>query len=69
MLCDVNATPEKIGEIQRALASAGFYKGPINGQADGATMAAVAEYQKAKGLPTDGFLNMETIKALGVSPK
>lgn len=68
ILCDVNATPAKISEIQKALAAAGFYKGPINGQTDAPTMSAVAEYQKAKGLPTDGYLNIETVKALGVSP-
>lgn len=69
VLCDVNATPEKIGEIQQALAKAGFYKGPINGKTDTPTMAAVGEFQKAKGLVASGFLDLETLKALGVSPK
>lgn len=55
ILCDANATPDKISEIQRALAATGFYEGPINGLTDAPTMSAVAEYQKAKG-PADGRL-------------
>lgn len=43
VLCETNATPAKITEIQRAL-------------------------HQAKGLPVDGFLNLDTVKSLGVSP-
>jgi murein L,D-transpeptidase YcbB/YkuD len=32
------------------------------------TMNAVNRYQQANGLSVDGFLNLETVKALGVSP-
>lgn len=68
VLCDVNATPAKISEIQAALKAAGFTPG-VAGQLDNATMKAVADYQKSKGLAQDGYLNIETVKALGVSPK
>jgi hypothetical protein len=69
ILCDVNATPAKISEIQNALAAAGFNPGPIDGNLGGETLTAVAAYQQAKALPMDGYLNMETVEALGVSPK
>jgi hypothetical protein len=69
LLCDENTTPAKVTEIQKALAAAGFNPGPANGELNDATMKAVAGFQKAKGLSQDGYLNMETIKALGVSPK
>jgi murein L,D-transpeptidase YcbB/YkuD len=69
ILCDVNATPAKISEIQKALQAAGFYPGAINGKTDAPTMNAVAAFQQAKGLPVDGYINMETIKALGVAPR
>jgi len=69
ILCDVNATPEKIAEIQKALQTAGFYQGALSGKSDAQTMSAVAAYQKAKGLPMDGYINIETVKALGVSAK
>ena len=32
-------------------------------------MRAVNEYQAAKGLPVDPYLNIATVKALGVEPK
>jgi Putative peptidoglycan binding domain len=67
ILCETNATPAKIMEIQAALKAAGFNPGPVNGQLRAATMTAVNQYQKANNLPVDGFLNLETVKALGVS--
>ncbi len=67
VLCETNATPAKIQEIQRALQTAGFNPGPINGVLRDQTMKAVNQYQQSKGLPVDGFLNLETVKALGVS--
>lgn len=68
VLCETNATPTKIMEIQRALASAGYNPGPVNGILRAPTMKAVNDYQQAKGLPVDGYLNLETVKSLGVSP-
>jgi hypothetical protein len=68
ILCETNATPAKIMEIQRALASAGYNPGSINGVLRAQTMQAVNAYQVAKSLPVDGFLNLETVKSLGVSP-
>jgi Putative peptidoglycan binding domain len=68
VLCETNATPSKIMEIQRALFAAGYKPGRIDGVMRGNTMQAVNAYQKARNLPVDGFLNLETVKALGVSP-
>ena len=67
ILCETNATPNKIKEIQRALSAAGFNPGPVNGVLRAQTMSAVNAYQQSKSLPVDGFLNLETVKALGVS--
>ena len=69
ILCDVNATPSKMSEIQKALQAAGFYSGPIDGDLGPNTMAALTAYQQAKGLRADGYLSVETVKALGVSPQ
>lgn len=69
ILCAENATAAKVSEIQAALQAAGTYAGPIDGVLGANTMAAVTDYQKAKGLPVDGYLNMETVKSLGISPK
>ncbi len=69
ILCDVNATPNKITEMQKALQAAGFYTGPVDGVLSPDTMAAITAYQKSKGLLADGYLSVETVKALGVFPK
>jgi peptidoglycan hydrolase-like protein with peptidoglycan-binding domain len=55
-------------DIQRALKAAGFDPGPIDGKIKKKTMQAVNQYQESKGLPVDPYLNIETVKALGVSP-
>jgi Putative peptidoglycan binding domain len=68
ILCETNATPAKLMEIQRALKAAGFEPGPINGVLRAQTMSAVNAYQTSKGLPVDGYLNLETVKSLGVAP-
>lgn len=68
VLCETNTTPSKIMQIQRALLASGYSPGRIDGVIRGNTMKAVNAYQKAKGLPVDGFLNLETVKALGISP-
>jgi murein L,D-transpeptidase YcbB/YkuD len=32
-------------------------------------MEGITAYQKSKGLAADGYLTIETVKALGVSPQ
>lgn len=68
ILCDVNATPNKISEIQKALQAGGYNPG-TSGSLDAQTMGAVLAFQKAKGIPHDGYISVETIKALGLSPQ
>ena len=68
MLCETNATTDKLKQIQQALASAGHDPGPIDGVVRAQTMSAVSADQRAKGLPVDAHLNLETVKSLGVSP-
>ncbi|MEW5788712.1 MAG: peptidoglycan-binding protein [Pseudomonadota bacterium] len=68
VLCDVNATPAKVTDIQKALKAAGFDPGSANGQLDAATMKAVADFQKSKGLAQDGYVSVETVRALGLTP-
>lgn len=69
ILCDVNATTNKMIEIQKALQVAGYYTGPLDGEMGPNTMSAISDYQKARGLPADGYITVETVKALGVSPQ
>ena len=68
VMCETNTAPQKIQEVQRALQSAGFNPGPVNGVLAQDTLAAVAQYQNARGLPAHGYLDVETVRALGVAP-
>lgn len=67
ILCETNATPDVIKNVQKALQAAGFFKGSVSGSLDADTMAAVEAYQKQNNLPS-GQLTIRTLKHLGVSP-
>ncbi len=66
VLCQTNMKPEIITRLQRALKAAGFDPGPIDGVVGAATLRAVGNYQREKGLPTGG-LTMDTLKSLGIT--
>jgi Putative peptidoglycan binding domain len=71
IVCETNATPAKLSEIQSALTRAGFATGRTDGGIDANTMNAVRGFQKAKGLPVDmdRYINVATVRALGLSEK
>lgn len=66
ILCETNMTRSRIMDIQKALKSAGHNPGQIDGNIGSDTMRAVNSFQRAKGLPVDKYLNMDTVRALGV---
>ncbi len=66
VLCDTNASPEKIAEVQRALTAKG-YAVPDDGAFGPATLKAMESYQRDNGLPV-GYLTVSTVESLGVSP-
>lgn len=47
-------------QIQRALKSAGYYQGPIDGKIGSKTKAAIIKFQKAIGLKADGIVGKRT---------
>ncbi len=67
ILCQTNMTRSRIAQIQRALKAKGFDPGPIDGVIGSETMAAVNAFQRKNNLPVDKYLNIATVKALGVS--
>ncbi len=71
IVCETNATPAKLSEIQGALTRAGFATGRTDGAIDAGTMNAVRSFQKARGLPVDmdRYINVATVRALGLSEK
>ena len=53
-----------VRQVQRALASAGFYKGAIDGKQGPQTRQAIKEFQRSAGLKADGVVGAETSLAL-----
>jgi hypothetical protein len=66
ILCETNMTKSRIMDIQKALQAAGHNPGTIDGNIGADTMRAVNAFQRTKGLPVDKYLNMATVRALGV---
>lgn len=66
ILCETNASPQKIAEIQTALSDAG-HPIVIDGKFGPQTFAAMKAYQVEQGLPV-GVLTVSTVEHLGVSP-
>jgi len=69
ILCETNMTVDRISSVQTALQDAGYNPGPIDGDIGALTMAAVNNFQRDKKLPVDRYLNIATLKALGVAAK
>lgn len=67
ILCETNMTRSRISDIQRALNAAGYDAGKNDGKIGAKTIEAVNAFQRANNLPVDRYLNIETLKALGVS--
>lgn len=66
VLCETNMTPETIRRVQAALAREGYNPGPMDGRLNRSTLAALNQYQRARKLPEDQYLNLQTMRSLGV---
>ena len=58
--------PERISEIQSALAREGYYQGDPTGKFDSSTLAALEKFQSANGLDSNGKLDAPTLQKLGL---
>jgi len=65
IVCKTSMNATMIRNVQKALRSAGFYNGPIDGIWGAASRSATRAYQKAKGLPVAG-LSVATMQSLGL---
>jgi len=59
-------TPERINEIQEALARKGAYTGTPTGKWDDSTADAMKHFQSANGLNPTGKLDALTLQKLGL---
>ena len=71
ILCETNMTRSRIGDIQRALQAAGhdIGSGGVDGVIGADTIKAVNAFQRANDLPVDRYINIATLKKLGVSAR
>ena len=60
------AHPSLYARAQTKLKTDGLYNGPINGQRDTVTIAAIRQFQTQHHLAVNGRLNAATKRALGV---
>ena len=58
--------PERISEIQTALAKDGSFTGTPNGKWDASTVDAMKRFQEAHGLSPSGKLDAKTLQKLGL---
>jgi peptidoglycan hydrolase-like protein with peptidoglycan-binding domain len=58
--------PDRISEIQRALAKDGSFTGTPNGKWDAATAEATKKFQESHGLNPTGKLDAKTLQQLGL---
>ena len=59
-------TPQRVSEIQQALAKNGAYAGAPNGKWDASTIEAMKKFQGAHGLNPSGKLDAKTLQQLGL---
>ena len=59
-------TPDRVGEIQQALAKDGSYTGTPNGKWDDSTQDALRKFQESHGLTPTGKLDARSLQQLGL---
>lgn len=65
VLCETNATPGKLSEIQTALRGKGLQSGPDLKS----TLQALNQFRAAQGVRQDDYITVDTLKLLGVTEK
>ena len=57
-----------VRQVQQKLHEHGFDAGPVNGDLNSKTQAAIAQFQLSIPMPVNGMLDEPTLAALGVGP-
>jgi hypothetical protein len=61
--------PDRLREIQKALADKGYFKGEVNGVWNADSAAAMKQFQTESKLTADGKINALSLTGLGLGPK
>ncbi|WP_050931625.1 peptidoglycan-binding domain-containing protein [Aestuariivita boseongensis] len=64
--CAAEMTPEFIASVQRALTVRKLYSGPVTGEMDARTRAAIRRFQSPQGLDS-GILSLAAARQLGLA--
>ena len=64
---DYGVNVSLVVQVQRRLASAGYYSGPIDGVIGGGTRRAIRAYERSHGLPVDGAINRRLLATMGLA--
>jgi Putative peptidoglycan binding domain len=59
-------TPDRITEIQSALARGGYYQGDPTGKWDDSTVSAMEKFQSANGIEPNGKIDAPSLQKLGL---
>lgn len=65
VLCDRNASPALIADVQKELNRRGYNAGPVDGKLGSSTVSAMQKFQADNNLP-QGQLSLESVRALGI---
>jgi len=65
----LHPTPERLREIQSALAARGFWEGDPTGVWDDRSVAALKRFEESQQLNPDGKIDALALIALGLGPK
>lgn len=68
VICDKDATRERITHVQRRLHDWGVYEGGYDGRYDAATADAVRRFQAERHIAHGGYLSLQTLEALDTPP-
>jgi peptidoglycan hydrolase-like protein with peptidoglycan-binding domain len=61
--------PERLLEIQKAMADKGYFKGEVNGVWNADSIAALKQFQTDQKLTPDGKITALSLIGLGLGPK
>jgi len=68
VICDKDATRDKISHIQHRLHDWGYYQGGYGGEYDASTAEAVKRFQDGRHIEHGGYLSFKTMETLELAP-
>ena len=54
-------------QVQRRLATAGYYSGPVDGVIGSGTRRAIRAFERSHGLPVDGAIHRRLLATMGIA--